>query len=71
MHTKMADEIERIPQHRHCASCGNAHTRTERYCSDACKEKKKTEITKKKRQLFIVWLAAAAVLIIAVVYGFM
>jgi Uncharacterized protein containing a Zn-ribbon len=67
----MADEIERIPQHRHCATCGNAHTRSERYCSDACKENKKSEITKKKRRLFILWIAAAAPLILILVGSLM
>ena len=65
----MADDVDRIPQHRHCRTCGNAHTRSEQYCGDGCKEKKKEEITKKKRQLFILWAAAAAVLVIAVVYS--
>jgi len=62
-------ETERIPQHRHCSTCGNAHLNDELFCSDACKEKKKAELKKKKRQLMIIQLAAMAMLVVAVILG--
>lgn len=64
----MAEAVERIPQHRHCGACGNAHTNKGRFCSDACMEKKKIEINKKKRQLFVLWIIAAAVLVGVVIW---
>jgi len=57
-------EVERIPQHRHCYVCGKTHTGDGRFCGDACKESKKTELTKKKRQLLII-----EVLLIAITIG--
>ena len=62
-------ETERIPQHRHCSTCGNAHLRDELFCSDKCKEKKKTEITRKKRQLMLLEVAAIAIVVIAIAIG--
>lgn len=64
----MTEAIERIPQHRHCAACGNAHINKGRFCSDACMESKKNEINKKKRQLFGLWIIAAAVLVAVVIW---
>ena len=47
-------EIERLPQHRHCYVCGRAHTDDGRFCSDSCKDTKRTELKKKKRQLLTI-----------------
>ncbi|MDR0334754.1 MAG: DUF2116 family Zn-ribbon domain-containing protein [Methanomassiliicoccaceae archaeon] len=47
-------ETERLPQHRHCYVCGKAHTEEGRFCGDACMQSKKTELSKKKRQLLII-----------------
>jgi predicted nucleic acid-binding Zn ribbon protein len=59
-------ETERIPQHRHCSACGNAHLNSELFCGDACKDSKKAEIKKKKRQLMIIQLVAMAMMVIAI-----
>ena len=62
-------ETERIPQHRHCITCGNAHLNDELFCSESCKERKKAEMKKKKRQLMILFLAAVAMSMIAIIVG--
>lgn len=60
-------EIERIPQHRHCAVCGRAYVgEDKRYCSANCKENKKEELTKAKRKLYIIWLIAAGLMVAAI-----
>jgi len=63
--TVMAD-IERLPQHRHCYVCGKAHTEEGRFCSESCKDKKRTELKKKKRQYLILELLLVLVVVIAV-----
>jgi predicted nucleic acid-binding Zn ribbon protein len=47
-------ETEKVPQHKHCYVCGKAHNEDVRFCGDKCKESKKAELSKKKRQLFII-----------------
>ncbi|MCL2142642.1 MAG: DUF2116 family Zn-ribbon domain-containing protein [Methanomassiliicoccaceae archaeon] len=59
-------EMERIPQHRHCYVCGKAHTAEGRFCSDACKDNKKAELSKKKRQLFIIEIILVAITVGAI-----
>jgi len=61
-------EMERIPQHRHCHVCGKAHTDDGKFCSDSCKESKKTELSKKKRQLLIVEVILVAITIGAILF---
>ena len=57
----MPEDVDRIPQHRHCLACGNAHVKDDRYCSDTCLEVKKSELMKKKRK----YLMIEAVFIVA------
>lgn len=57
----MAEEVERIPQHRHCGSCGKAFVGDGRFCGETCMEKKKKELKKKKKQLLLLWAICAAV----------
>lgn len=57
----MAEEVERIPQHRHCGNCGKAHVNDGRFCSETCKEKKTEEIKGKRRKLLLIWVVCAAV----------
>ena len=54
-------ETERMPQHRHCYVCGKAHTEEGRFCGETCKEKKRAELSKKKRQYFIIEVILAAI----------
>jgi len=50
----MPEDIERIPQHRHCLACGNAFAKEGKYCSDSCLETKKSELLKKKRKYLMI-----------------
>ncbi len=62
-------ETERIPQHKHCIGCGKAFVDgVGRYCSAQCKESKAEELKKKKNKLLLIWLAAVAVMVIAIIY---
>ncbi len=66
----MAEPTERIPQHRHCVYCGKAYTDgVGRYCSDKCKDTKKEELSKSKNRLLLMWLFAAAIMVVAIVIG--
>lgn len=68
----MSELTERIPQHKHCIMCGKAFVDgIGRYCSMDCKEKKKTELTKTKRKLMIVWVVAAGLMVLAIVISMM
>ena len=63
----MSEDVERIPQHRHCLLCGNAFASDGKYCSDTCMEVKKAELLKKKRKYLIiegVFMAATIILIL-------
>lgn len=60
-------ETEKIVQHRHCFVCGKVFIGEGRFCGDACKETKKAELKKKKRQLMIIELIAVAMMAVAVV----
>ena len=64
-------EAEKIPQHKHCYVCGKAHNEDARFCNDNCKETKKKELSKKKRQLLIIQLLLIAMTIgVILAYGF-
>ena len=60
--------MERIPQHRHCYVCGRANTGDGKFCSEVCKETKKGELSKKKRQLLIVEVILVAVTVGAILF---
>jgi predicted nucleic acid-binding Zn ribbon protein len=61
-------EMDRIAQHRHCYVCGKAHTEEGRFCGDTCKEGKKAELSKKKRQLLIIEGILVAITIGAILF---
>ncbi|MCL2891011.1 MAG: DUF2116 family Zn-ribbon domain-containing protein [Methanomassiliicoccaceae archaeon] len=61
-------EMERIPQHKHCYVCGKAHTGDEKFCGEACKETKKVELKKKKKQLLIMEVILVAITIGAILF---
>jgi predicted nucleic acid-binding Zn ribbon protein len=62
-------EMEKIPQHKHCYVCGKAHTGDEKFCGGTCKETKKVEISKKKRQYLIIYVILVAVAIGAILFA--
>ena len=61
-------ETDRIAQHRHCYVCGKAHTEEGRFCGDTCKDNKKAELSKKKRQLMIIEALLIAITIGAILF---
>ena len=64
----MAEYTERIPQHKHCVYCGKAYITGEgRYCSQECKSKKADELRTSKRKLLIIWVIAAALMIVGII----
>lgn len=67
----MADQPERIPQHRHCRKCGKAFTGDGQFCSEECSGSAGKEAKKKVRKLFMLWIVIAVVTIAAVVIYYM
>ncbi|MCL2786619.1 MAG: DUF2116 family Zn-ribbon domain-containing protein [Methanomassiliicoccaceae archaeon] len=59
---------ETIPQHRHCFVCGRTHTEDDRFCSEKCKDGKRAELKKKKRQLWIIEILAVAMMVFAIFF---
>ena len=57
---------ESVPQHRHCFVCGKAHGEEGRFCSESCKDSKREELKKKKRQLMLIFGLAVAMMIFAI-----
>ena len=60
----MADNVERIPQHRHCVNCGKAFVGEDRFCSAACKETASDEVKGKLRKYMLIWVAIVAVTVV-------
>ncbi|MCL2712537.1 MAG: DUF2116 family Zn-ribbon domain-containing protein [Methanomassiliicoccaceae archaeon] len=59
-------EFDKVPQHRHCYTCGKAHTEDGRFCGEGCMSVRKDEVKKKKRQLYIIEGLAVAMMVIAI-----
>lgn len=59
---------EKIAQHRHCRQCGKAFVGNEPFCSAECKGTHSTKLQKKKRQLLMLYMISAIILIFALVY---
>jgi len=65
-------EIERIPQHKHCAVCGKAYVGDDRrYCSENCRNNKQQELKATKKKLYLIWLAGAGLMVIAIAILFL
>ncbi len=58
---------QKLLQHKHCITCDKAIPVTEEFCSEECKTSHRLILTRKKRQLLLLWIGAMAVLLIAVV----
>lgn len=56
---------EKLPQHKHCMTCGRAVSPKKEYCSDDCKEERFSTIQKKKKQLLILYAVSIGVVIVA------
>lgn len=62
----MADNVEKIPQHRHCVNCGRAFVGDGRFCSAACKDTAGDEVKGKLRKLGLIWVAIVVVTVVLV-----
>ncbi len=60
----MTDNVERIPQHRHCVNCGRAFVGEGQFCSPSCKETAGDEVKGKLRKLGLIWVVIVAVTVI-------
>lgn len=65
---KMADNIERIPQHRHCMNCNKAFIGDGRYCTPECENGKVTELKSKRNKLLIQWGIAVVIMVVAIIW---
>ncbi|NLL95230.1 MAG: DUF2116 family Zn-ribbon domain-containing protein [Thermoplasmatales archaeon] len=63
----MAEEVVRIPQHRHCIRCGKAFVGEGGYCTDLCRDTKQAELKASKRKLLAMWGISALIVIAAIV----
>lgn len=62
----MADQPERIPQHRHCRNCGKAFVSDGEFCGDECKNYAGADAKKKIKKLLLIWLAIVGATMAAV-----
>lgn len=58
--------MERIPQHKHCSSCGKAFIGEGRYCSTECRNESEKLLKTRKRQLIILYIVTLVMLTVAV-----
>ena len=61
----MADQPEKIPQHRHCRNCGKAFVGEGQFCGEECKGSAGKDAKKKIRKLFIIWIVIVGITIAA------
>ncbi|MDL2242001.1 DUF2116 family Zn-ribbon domain-containing protein [Bacteroidales bacterium OttesenSCG-928-L03] len=65
----MAEQPEKIPQHRHCRNCGKAFVGDGQFCGDECKTSAGAGAKKKVRKLFMLWIGIVAVtIVLALIY---
>lgn len=62
------DQVERIPQHRHCLNCGRAFTGDGDYCGEECENGRKGELKKKKNGLIVIWVLAVIMMVYAIMF---
>lgn len=63
----MVETAEKIPQHRHCVTCGRAFVGEGNFCSEKCRETSGDEVKGKLRKLGLIWVAIVVVTIALVV----
>ena len=62
----MAENVEKIPQQRHCVNCGKAFVGEGRFCSQQCKDTAGDEVKGKLRKLGLIWVAIVVITVILV-----
>lgn len=65
----MAEYTEKIPQHRHCVSCGKAFVGEGKFCSQTCQDTASVEVKGKLRKYLILEVVLVAVVVIALWLG--
>jgi predicted nucleic acid-binding Zn ribbon protein len=56
---------ERLPQHKHCITCGKAVSPKDEYCSDDCERRRVDTLARKKKQLLLLYAISIGVVIVA------
>lgn len=62
----MAENIEKIPQHRHCVNCGRAFVGDGQFCGETCKSTAGDEVKGKLRKLGLIWVGIVVVTVVLV-----
>jgi len=60
------EKAVKIPQHKHCTSCGKAVPPDTKHCSDACKAEYESAIKSRKMLVYVIY-AMVAIMMVALV----
>jgi predicted nucleic acid-binding Zn ribbon protein len=60
---------EIVPQHNHCQICGKTIPVSETLCSEACKERYKAMVKRRKILVYAMYGIIAMILVIMLLYG--
>lgn len=58
---------EKIPQHGHCSQCGKAFIGEGRFCTEDCSRKSSANLSKRKKQLLLLYVITFIVLVVALI----
>ncbi len=59
--------VEKLPQHKHCFTCGRAILVTEEFCDDNCKMQHVNEVKKKRKRLVMLWAVSMAIIFLVLI----
>ena len=59
----MADNVERIPQHKHCMICGRAFVGEGRICGEDCRSTERSKVRKKFYKYLVIEIVLVTVTI--------
>ncbi len=59
---------EKLPQHKHCFSCGKAILASEEFCDDDCKQQHIAVVKRKRRQLLLLWVVSMTIIGIVLLF---
>ena len=69
MRDTMTEYTEKIPQHRHCVSCGKAFVGEGKFCSEECQRTSGDEVKSKLRKYLILEVILVGVVVVALWLG--
>lgn len=52
----------RLPQHKHCFTCGRAILVAKEFCDDDCRDQHIAVLKKKRRQLVVLWIVSMVII---------